>query len=348
MPKTHLLMTKRVAIAVITSLAIANVHAENVTITDDAGRSATLQAPIERVFAAGFPAEILVYTLAPERLVGRNHPPSAAAREFVPEQLRDPIVIHTLPARDSAAQDAEFLQSKPQLFLDYGELDEDYLAAVTAVSTRTGVPALTFDARLERVPQVYRTLGKLLGVADRGELLARESERLLERYAGPAARTAGKPGSVYFECSDDRQMPCLSNEIAGEVIAMAGGRNVADTIPAAGERPLSIAEVAAADPDVIVAANATISGRILNSDDWRQVRAVREGKVFTLPAQPFSWSNRPPSVNRLPSLLWAWYVVRQQAFDERFFEDLTSFYQNFYHVRPSRDALRSLVSSAAK
>ncbi|MCC7182386.1 MAG: hypothetical protein IT509_02305 [Rhodocyclaceae bacterium] len=94
---------------------------------------------------------------------------------------------------------------------------------------------------------------------------------------------------------------------------------------------------------MIIAANAAISARILRDEAWRKVRAVRQGKVFALPALPFSWSNRPPSVNRLPNLLWAWYVVRQQPFDERFFADLSSFFQNFYHVSPSHDALRRLV-----
>jgi len=53
-----------------------------VPFTDDAGRSVVLPARIDRVFAAGAPAELLLYTLAPEKLPGRNNVPSSAALEL--------------------------------------------------------------------------------------------------------------------------------------------------------------------------------------------------------------------------------------------------------------------------
>ena len=37
---------------------------------DDAGRSVALPSRVSRVFAAGAPAEVMVYTLAPDLLVG--------------------------------------------------------------------------------------------------------------------------------------------------------------------------------------------------------------------------------------------------------------------------------------
>lgn len=39
-------------------------------VTDSAGRIVTVRDPIERVFASGPPASILVYGLAPEKLTG--------------------------------------------------------------------------------------------------------------------------------------------------------------------------------------------------------------------------------------------------------------------------------------
>ena len=39
---------------------------------DDASRRVALPQRVNRVFAAGAPAEVLLYTLTPEMLVGRN------------------------------------------------------------------------------------------------------------------------------------------------------------------------------------------------------------------------------------------------------------------------------------
>ena len=51
---------------------------------DDAGRRVTLPPDVSRVFAAGAPAEVMLYTLAPDLLVGRNMSPPVDALEFFP------------------------------------------------------------------------------------------------------------------------------------------------------------------------------------------------------------------------------------------------------------------------
>ena len=47
-----------------------------------------LPARVSRVFAAGAPAEVLLYTLVPDMLVGRNHMPTAAALELTEENVK--------------------------------------------------------------------------------------------------------------------------------------------------------------------------------------------------------------------------------------------------------------------
>src|SRR5262249_26349945 len=55
---------------------------------DDAGRRVELPAQVDRVFAAGAPAEILLYTLVPEMLGGLNHKPAPDALELMPPAYR--------------------------------------------------------------------------------------------------------------------------------------------------------------------------------------------------------------------------------------------------------------------
>ena len=57
--------------------------------TDDAKRSVRLPA-VGRAFAAGAPAEVLLYTLAPEKLAGRNRLPEGDALEFFPPAFQKP------------------------------------------------------------------------------------------------------------------------------------------------------------------------------------------------------------------------------------------------------------------
>ena len=171
-------------------------------VADDAKRTVAVPAHVSRVFAAGAPAEVLLYTLVPEMLVGRNHMPSAAALELMPQALRSPTPIKNLPDRDDPRYDDELLQLKPEVYIDYGTIDDDYVAALEAISSRTKVPALIFDGRLTAIPTMYRRLGTALGVPDRGEKLAAEAQRVLDKYRNSAASVR-----VYLACSRDSLMP---------------------------------------------------------------------------------------------------------------------------------------------
>lgn len=57
---------------------------------DDATREVQLPPRVGRVFAAGAPAEVLLYTLVPDTLVGRNRVPNGDAIEFFPPAYRNP------------------------------------------------------------------------------------------------------------------------------------------------------------------------------------------------------------------------------------------------------------------
>src|SRR5262245_6026437 len=58
--------------------------ADKRTVVDSAGRLVEVPRKIERVFAAGGPASIFMYTLAPEKLLGWNSPLTPEERAYIP------------------------------------------------------------------------------------------------------------------------------------------------------------------------------------------------------------------------------------------------------------------------
>ena len=69
--------------------------------TDSAGRSVDLPAAIERVLPAGPPAAVLLYALAPEKMVGWVAAPSPEAQEFIAAPFRNVRLVE-LPRGDWA------------------------------------------------------------------------------------------------------------------------------------------------------------------------------------------------------------------------------------------------------
>lgn len=308
-------------------------------VADDAKRTVTVPAHVSRVFAAGAPAEVLLYTLVPDMLVGRNHMPTAAALELMPPELRMPKPIKNLPDRDDPRYDEELLALKPDVYIDYGTVDDDYVAALDAIGGRTKTPALIFDGRLTAIPTIYRKLGAALGVADRGEKLAAEAQRLLDKY-----RNAAASARVYLACSRDSLMPCLQGHPFGEAAELLGAINTGGSTATAPKRPLTVQEIRLSKPDALVVASRVSADIMRNDPEWHEVDAVARGRVYFPPDQPFSWGPRPPSVNRLLGVIWMAYVLRARPFDDAFFADLTSAFETFYHFTPTREQIEKLVA----
>jgi iron complex transport system substrate-binding protein len=307
---------------------------------DDAGRTVALPSRASRVFAAGAPAEVLLYTLVPDMLVGRNRVPDEESLAFFPPVYRNPTLIRQLPEVDDPKADAELVALTPHAYIDYGTVQDDYIAAVDAVQRRTGVPGIILDGALPRVPSVYRRLGTALGVDARGERLAAAATRLLDKYRGVLASTALR---VYLACSADGFVPCYADERSGEQLAWLGGVNAAGGRAAAPRRPLTIDEIKALRPDVIVVSGPRgVAGRLRTNPAWQVVDAVASGRVYEWPQQPFGWGARPPSVNRLPGLPWLAYRAAGRALDGAFFDDIRRFFREFYHIELT-DALLQRV-----
>jgi molybdopterin-binding protein len=76
-------VSRRVLIAGASAALIASSRAWAATVTDGAGRSVPVPARVDRVFPAGPPAAIMLYTLAPDLLLGWPRANRADEREFL-------------------------------------------------------------------------------------------------------------------------------------------------------------------------------------------------------------------------------------------------------------------------
>ena len=343
MRSTNERWTSRWLTALVAASALCAPVAGQERFVDDAGREVSLPADIDKVFSAGAPAEVLLYTLVPEKLAGRNVTLSPATLALIPPQFRQMPALVNLPDRDDPRYDAELLALGTDVYVDYGTIDDDYVAALEAISGRTKVPGIILDGRLTAIPNVYRRLGTALGAGDRGAQLAAEAQRLLDKYEGALATA---PPRVYVACSQNGLTPCYRGHSAGEVLELLGATNVAGGINDAPRRPLTPAEIEALMPDVIVAANRDSAAAIRADSAWRDMAAVAAGRVHAPPTAPFNWGPRPPSVNRLAGLIWTAYVLPGRPFDEEFFADVRSLFAAFYHATPTDEQLRMLVQEA--
>lgn len=143
------------AVGVLALAAGATSAADLRAVVDSAGRRVEVPARVERVYPAGVPAAIFLYTLAPEKMLGWMRALGPDERAFVPARFADLPTLGRLTGRGNTVNVEAVLAARPDLVLDYGSGTETYRSLADRVQQQTGIPYLLFDGSLSAIPDVY-------------------------------------------------------------------------------------------------------------------------------------------------------------------------------------------------
>jgi iron complex transport system substrate-binding protein len=323
--------SRRALIAGLSATMLAPRHTRAVTVTDSAGRTIPVPARVERVFPAGPPAAIFLYTLAPELLIGWPRANRPEEREFLLPDVGGRPEVGRITGRGNTANLEVVLALKPDLILDVGSVSPTYISLADRVQQQTGIPYALLDGRFDGIPLGYRTLGALIGQRELGEAFVRTAEgtmnTIVERvrpipseqrprvyYArGPRGLETGLGGSINVETIE-----LIAQNVAG------GTRG--------GLANVSIEQVLLWNPDVIITIDQDFAANVSNDPAWASVAAVRARRVHLSPKLPFGWVDFPPTVNRLIGLWWLAKILYPDLFPEDLRALTRDFYTRFYHV----------------
>src|SRR5215467_6871507 len=103
------------------------------TVNDATGRALPVPAKVERIFPAGPPAAILLYTLAPELLLGWTRSPEPGQCAFLGPGACDKPEVGRLTGRGNTTNLEVLLNLKPDLVLDVGTINDTYVSLATRV-----------------------------------------------------------------------------------------------------------------------------------------------------------------------------------------------------------------------
>lgn len=323
--------------------------ADTRTVTDSAGRTVEIPEKITRVYAAGPPASIITYMLAPDTLTGWPRAHHAYERPFIASQYRDLPVTGRLTGRGSTANLELVIGLQPDLILDFGSIRSTYVSLADKTQAQTGIPYLLIDGRFDNTPNALRLLGEILGVPERGDQLARYTESLFQSLdAALEEIPESERPRVYLARGPEGLETGIAGSINTEIIERAGGRNVADYGPEMVRQrnlvSMSIEEVLDLDPDIILTWDRQFYDQVYTNPLWAPVRAVKERRVYFAPSAPFGWIDRPPSINRLMGLKWLTGLFYPEQFQYDLEAEVRDFYRVFYQVEISDSDLAQLIA----
>src|SRR5258707_8107961 len=313
--------------------------------TDAAGRRVVLPAQISRILPAEPNAEVLVFVLAPDKLVGLSRLPGRSA--LLPRASRLPVLgwrPRSVPA--SMADTAR--QLRPDLIIDAGPVKPDRAAFADQAMQQTGIPYILIDDSFARMPTVLRGTGALLGDSDRAIDLALFAEHAIAGLRGRLLiRPANARPHVYYGLGPDGLTTALPGSPAGEALDEAGAINVPTPLGrGADAAPVSREQLAGWDPELIIAAERSFYTPRQGSPACPHLSAVRNKKVYLEPDNPFGWIEHPSGVNRLIGLYWLSSLFYPDATQEDLRATTCDFYNKFYELKLTNAQLEAMVGPA--
>ncbi len=312
-------------------------------VTDSAGRVVPVPDTVSRVVAAGVPASVILYALAPEKLANWARAPSD--RDLVLPETHDLPVTGRLTERGGEANLEAVLALTPDLIVDYGTISPRFAEGADAMQARTGIPVLLIDGDFDAIPDALRTLGAALDVAERAEALAADAEaRLAANDALVASVSESERPSVWLARGPDGRETGPQGSISTEIIERAGARNAAG--PGDGTATLitaSAEQLLLADPQMAVTLDRDFAANYADDPVWADTVAGKAGRVWLAPSAPFGWIDSPPSVNRLIGLSWMAALLWPDRAGTDLRADARDFYALWYQVTPTDAQLDALL-----
>ncbi|HEX4151740.1 MAG TPA: ABC transporter substrate-binding protein [Steroidobacteraceae bacterium] len=327
--------------------AAAQAPAATRQVTDAAGRVVTLPARVTRVADAWHANNALVLMLGGgDKLVATTV-----------QAQRQPWLERLYPRIDRV----------PAAFDARGDVNLETLIGarpdVILMAYGGSLPKWAATADAYHIPYVLMPNTSLAGLEETarltGQVLGEKELRVAEDYIRYFDANLRRVTAVTASLEDAQRPKVLHTASAGiltvdgreslidDWIRIAGGVNCAQ-VSGLG-RPVTMEQVAAWDPDVIIvgtAPNRENRRAILDDPRWRGIEALKDGKVFVNPSGAYLWDRH--SAEAALQVLWAAKTLHPDLFRDLDIEKETkAFYVRYFHYALTDSEYRSIIDAVA-
>jgi len=301
--------------------------------TDSAGREVTLPKEINKIAPSGPLAQIVLYTICPDKLSGLASDFSEGAKQYIDEKYWGLPKFGQFYGKNANLNMEALIAESPDVIIDIGEAKKTVKEDMDALQEQLNMPVIFIEADLDTMSSAYEKLGELTGETEQAKKLADHCNNILKESETAKEQITEKK-SVYYAAGDDGLHTNAEGSIHARVIEQIGAENAAkvEKVSSGGGSEVSFEQLLLWQPDIIIADSEALYQTITTDKVWAELNAVKEGKVYQIPSVPYSFMSSPPSVNRMIGIQWLGNLVYPEQYNVDIKQEVKDFYELFYHV----------------
>lgn len=297
------------------------------SVTDMAGRTVEVPAIIDKVLPYDLKTAVLIFALADNKIMATPGIPGRKEMQYISKEFIGLPVVDVKHAE-------EVMLLSPQVIISGFYGSPGHKQSSLTLGERLEIPVILVDLSIDRLDRTYLFLGRLFGMEKESIPLVSFLKQIytltdsLKKVHGPVRQTA------YYALGAEGLLTDPAGSKHTEILDMLCIPNAAKVgLPTGGHAQAGLEQVLLWNPDYIF--TSTFRGessayKLITTDSkWSSINAVKNHRVYRVPVQPMGWFDHPPSVNRIPGVIWLSSLF--YGLDKRIAEkNICRFYQLFY------------------
>ena len=314
--------------------------------TDSCGREVTVPVNVEKVAVSGPLAQIVVFAMAPDKLVGIANTWDESAAQFLDTKYYDLPLLGQLYGGKGEMNLETLLAAAPDVVIDVGEPKGSIVEDMDALQEQTGIPFVHIDAYLASMDNTYAMLGDLLAMPNEAQGRADYCRYAYDR-AVEIANSVEKANLLYITGDEGLNVIAKGSYHAEAIDLLANNLAVVEEPSSKGTgNEVDMEQILNWNPDVILFAPGSIYDSVGSNENWQTVTAIKNGTYYEVPMGPYNWMGFPPSVQRLLGMTWMDKILYPDAADYDLYTEVSTYFQLFYHCELTQTQYDALVGGS--
>ncbi|MDO5028771.1 MAG: ABC transporter substrate-binding protein [Bacillota bacterium] len=311
--------------------------------TDSLGREVEVPANIEHIAITGPMAQIPVFALSPDKLVGVANPWYDGAEEYIDEKYLNLPELGQLYGGKGEMNLETLLSTDAQVVIDVGEAKDGAVEDLNNLQEQTGIPFVHVGATLSTMGDAFVMLGDLLGEEEKAADYAEYFDKVYKETV-ELAEKVDKKKALYITGQEGHNVIAQSSFHAEIMDMLTDNIAVVDQPSSRGTgNEVDMEQILAWNPDYIIFSPDSIYDTVGQDPDWQNITAIKEGNYYEVPQGPYNWMASPPSAQRILGLLWLSHTLypEEAGFDLQ--EEVTKSYDMLFHSQLTDQQFENLV-----
>ena len=312
--------------------------------TDSYGREVTVPADIQKIAVSGPLAQMVVFAIAPDKMVGVANAWDESAKAYFDAKYLELPLLGQLYGGKGELNLETLLAAAPDVVIDVGEPKDSMAEDLDALQEQTGIPFVHIDAYLASMDDTYAMLGDLLAMPNEAQGLADYCRYAYDKVKA-IADSVEKVDLLYVTGEEGLNVIARGSYHAEVIDMLCNNLAVVDEPSSKGTgNEVDMEQILNWNPDAVIFAPGSIYSTVADNENWQTIPAIKDGRYYEVPMGPYNWMGFPPSVQRILGMQWMAKVLYPDAADYDMYETTQTYFQLFYHCDLTAEQYAALTA----